>query len=159
MSRGERATAGRRQARPIDCWSTPPGHLPADDQQSRAGQYQHQPNRPAPYRSPTSCNSCPLFLQVPLLFSNSSPPIWAHVVNSFPLAPAHARPAITPKGPWLCFKKGTPKVWIFACWIIESQVRILVKFNYTNMFSTCLGVARIFFESSKHVDLELMKLI
>jgi hypothetical protein len=31
-----------------------------------------------------------------------------------------------------------------------------VKFNRTNMFSTCLGVAGKNFESSKHVDLEII---
>jgi hypothetical protein len=44
-------------------------------------------------RLPTSRNEGPFFAQLPLLFSNSSPPFWANVVNSFSLASAHARPA------------------------------------------------------------------
>jgi hypothetical protein len=46
-------------------------------------------------RAPFFVQLPPLFLQLPPLFSNSGPPFWAHVVNSFSLALAHACPAQT----------------------------------------------------------------
>jgi hypothetical protein len=49
-------------------------------------------------RATSSClpSPGPLFCTTATFFSNSSPSFWAHVVNSFSLAQAHARPTQTP---------------------------------------------------------------
>jgi hypothetical protein len=54
--------------------------------------------QPATNSHPLARVRVSFFVQLPPLFTNSSPPFWAHVVNSISLALAHARPAqIYPK--------------------------------------------------------------